>query len=250
VGKGRQISATILDALGRDQGRGRHLWLSVSRELAHDARRDLADVGCHVDVHDGAETLDRAPGGQKGKGLGAGSRAGKGVLFVTYALLVSGRRMEDIVAWLSGGGGRSAEERARLERAYAGVVVFDECHKAKNLDADTRTARLVLALQERLPNARVLYCSATGVSDIKHMAYATRLGLWGSADPLYPTFEAFEGALSKRGVGAMEMLALEMKRKGMFLARTLSWDGAEFHTLEVKLGLEQIASYDGAVRWW
>jgi hypothetical protein len=48
----------------------------------------------------------------------------------------------------------------------------------------------------------------------------------------------------------MEMLALEMKRKGIFLARTLSWDGAEFNTMEVKLRGEQIASYDSAVRWW
>lgn len=44
--------------------------------------------------------------------------------------------------------------------------------------------------------------------------------------------------------------AFVLRRQGMFLARTLSWDGAEFHTLEVKLGSEQIASYDGAVRWW
>lgn len=84
------------------------------------------------------------------------------------------------------------------------------------------------------------------MSDIKHMAYATRLGLWGSANPLYPTFESFQGTLAKRGVGAMEMLALEMKRKGLFVARTLSWEGAEFHTLEVKLQPETIAVYDGA----
>ena len=211
--------------------------MSVSRELVQDARRDLADVGCHVDVHDGAEALDMMSShGKKGKGLGAGGSLGKGVLFVTYSLLVSGRRMEEIVSWLSGG----------AERSYAGVIVFDEAHKAKNLEADTRTARLVVALQERLPMARVLYCSATGVSDIKHMAYATRLGLWGGANPLYPTFESFHGALAKRGVGAMEMLALEMKRKGLFLARTLSWAGAEFHTLEVALSGVATRRYDGA----
>ena len=222
MGKGRQIAATIRDALCRNQGGGRHLWLSVSRELAQDAERDLSDVGCHADVHDGAEVLDRMQGGKKGKGLGAGGSLGRGVLFVTYSLLVSGKRVEDIVAWLvggsgggggGGGGAAAAEERARRERSYSGVVVFDEAHKAKNLEADTRTARLVLALQDRLPRARVLYCSATGVSDVRHLAYAVRLGLWGAAAPLYPTFEAFRGALAKRGVGALEMLALEMKRK-------------------------------------
>ena len=256
IGKGRQISATILDAFARHHGRGRHLWMSVSRELVQDAKRDLADVGCHVNVHDGAEVLDQMQGGKKGKGLGAGGSLGKGVLFVTYSLLVSGKRMEDIVGWLAGSGDagtaakkgafEKAQERARIEKSYTGVIVFDEAHKAKNLEADTRTAKLVIALQERLPNARVLYASATGVSDIKHMVYAHRLGLWGSANPLYPTFNSFSEALAKRGVGAMEMLALEMKRKGIFLARTLSWDGALFTTMEVKLTPDQIASYDGA----
>jgi hypothetical protein len=263
IGKGRQISTTILDALCRDYGHGRHLWISVSRELVQDARRDLADVGCHVDVHDGADVLDQmsSTGGKKGsKGLGAGGSLGKGVLFITYSLLVSGRRMEDIIAWLSGGSGggnlkkssnsNSNNTQAELERSYTGVIVFDEAHKAKNLESDTRTAKLVVALQDRLAMARVLYCSATGVSDIKHMAYATRLGLWGAANPLYPTFDSFHGALAKRGVGAMEMLALEMKRKGIFLARTLSWEGAEFHTLEVKLSVDATRSYDGASQWW
>ena len=281
IGKGRQISGTILDALSRNHGRGRHLWLSVSRELVQDAKRDLSDIGCHVDVHDGAEVLDQMSGGKKAKGLGvcvfwkcivaqvhhfiysycvyyfesgAGASLGKGVLFITYSLLVSGKRVEDIIHWLANTGsvmGKTAEkdrERTQLEKSYSGCIVFDEAHKAKNLEQDTRTAKLVLALQERLPNARVLYCSATGVSDIKHMVYATRLGLWGSGNPLYPTFDTFNRALSKRGVGAQEMLALEMKRKGIFLARTLSWDGAEFHTMEVRLSQQQIAMYDGAGR--
>ena len=272
IGKGRQISATILDAVCREYGHGRHLWISVSRELVQDARRDLADVGCYVEVHDGAEVLDKMGSGSfggktKGMGLGAGGNLGKGVLFVTYSLLISGRRMEDIIAWLCGGsssGGRNGSlgggglgrkksnggGTTEHEQSYTGVIVFDEAHKAKNLEANTRTAKLVIALQDRLSMARVLYCSATGVSDIKHMAYATRLGLWGGANPLYPTFESFHGALSKRGVGSMEMLALEMKRKGIFLARTLSWDGAEFHTLEVKLSEEATRRYDGAARWW
>ena len=236
--------------MSRNQGGGRHLWLSVSRELIQDARRDLKDVGCHVNVHDGADMLDTVLGGKKGKGLGAGGSMNKGVMFVTYSLLVSGKRMADIINWLSGcinncsggGTGGGGEE----QQSYSGVIVFDEAHKAKNLESDTRTAQAVLALQRRLPLARVLYCSATGVSDIKHMVYATRLGLWGSANPLYPTFESFQGTLAKRGIGAMEMLALEMKQKGLFLARTLSWDGAEFHTLEVKLEPEIIAIYDGA----
>jgi hypothetical protein len=128
--------------------------------------------------------------------------------------------------------------------------VFDEAHKAKNLDADTFTAKLVIQLQERLAHARVLYCSATGVSDIKHMVYANRLGLWGAGSPLYPTFDTFQRTLSHRGMGSLELLALEMKQMGSFVARTLSWDGAEFETLEIPLNVTQVSMYDAAVQWW
>ena len=37
----------------------------------------------------------------------------------------------------------------------------------------------VLELQQKLPNARVVYSSATGATEPKNMAYMTRLGLWG-----------------------------------------------------------------------
>lgn len=47
-------------------------------------------------------------------------------------------------------------------------IVLDECHKAKNLvpsgsSKPTKTGKSVLELQEMLPKARVVYCSATGI---------------------------------------------------------------------------------------
>ena len=33
--------------------------------------------------------------------------------------------------------------------------------------------------RNKLPQARVLYVSATGATEVSNMAYATRLGLWG-----------------------------------------------------------------------
>ena len=40
------------------------------------------------------------------------------------------------------------------------------------------TPPLPLACQSRLPHARVLYCSSMGASDLRHLAFMTRLGLW------------------------------------------------------------------------
>jgi hypothetical protein len=97
--------------------------------------------------------------GSNGKGLGVGGSLGKGVLFITYSLLVSGKRLEDILTWLCAG---KNDSKYQAEQSYDGMIVFDEAHKAKNLESDTRTAKLVLQLQDRLPLARVMYCSATG----------------------------------------------------------------------------------------
>jgi len=196
-----------------------------------------------------------------------GGGLGKGVLFVTYALLVSGqgKRMEEIIHWLEGGGGdastigkrqakntfdSSTQKCDQQEQSFSGLIIFDEAHKAKNMEANTQTAKLVISLQNRLPHARILYCSATGVSGIPHMVYATRLGLWGAGNPLYPTFESFRTTMTDRGVGAMELLALEMKRMGSFVARTLSWTGAGFDTLTISLDAHQTTVYDRSVKWW
>ncbi len=58
--------------------------------------------------------------------------------------------------------------------------VFDECHKAKNgaagqKETGTKVAATVLALQQRLPRARIVYCSATGISEVGNMTYMSRL---------------------------------------------------------------------------
>jgi hypothetical protein len=68
----------------------------------------------------------------------------------------------------------------------------------------------VLDIQRLLPNARVVYASATGATEPRNMAYMTRLGLWGSERP-FPEFKDFITAVEKRGIGAMEIVAMDMK---------------------------------------
>ena len=80
--------------------------------------------------------------------------------------------------------------------------MFDECHRAKNLfpagsSKPTKTGMTVLELQNRLPKARIVYASATGASEPRHMAYMTRLGLWGKGTP-FKEFNDFNQAVEKR----------------------------------------------------
>jgi hypothetical protein len=149
VGKGRQQAAVILHNL--NHGRRRAAWFSVSADLIDDARRDLRDLGaggvrCH-DLRDYRvdENLSRV------------GELGVGILFCTYALLVTGR---------SSCRSRLAQVLKYLGHGFDGVLTFDEIHRAKNLGLEeggrgrvkgSRTAEAVRDLQEQLPLARVLY---------------------------------------------------------------------------------------------
>ena len=50
-----------------------------------------------------------------------------------------------------------------------------------------------------------------------------------------------------RGVGAMEIVAMDMKLRGAYIARQLSFQGVTFTIEEVPLSKESIEVYDEAV---
>ena len=57
----------------------------------------------------------------------------------------------------------------------------------------------VMELQKKLPKARIVYASATGATEPKHMAYMVRLGIWGEGSP-FRDFGDFLAAVEKRYV--------------------------------------------------
>ena len=50
-----------------------------------------------------------------------------------------------------------------------------------------------------------------------------------------------------RGVGAMELVAMDMKLRGMYMARQLSFAGVSFSVTEVQLTEKFIEAYDASV---
>ena len=244
-GKGRQVAAIILDHWLR--GRRRALWLSASDKLLEDARRDWAAIG-------GSEA-DIIPLGKFRQGADIPQESG--ILFATYATLRSparqGKRsrLEQIVGWLADG----MDEDSR--HAFGGVIVFDEAHAMANAagskgsrgdTAPSQQGRAGLRLQNALPDARILYVSATGATTVPGLAYARRLGLWGGADSGGETpFEQrtdFVTAMESGGVAAMEVVARDLKALGLYQARALSYDGVEVELLEHPLTAEQRRIYD------
>jgi hypothetical protein len=99
-------------------------------------------------------------------------------------------------------------------------------------------------LQRALPDARVVYVSATGASEVESLAYTERLGLWGSADFPFPTRSEFVAAIEDGGVATMEVLARDLKAMGLYASRSLSFEGVEYDILEHALTEEQVRIYD------
>ncbi|XP_032160742.1 protein strawberry notch homolog 2 isoform X3 [Mustela erminea] len=214
VGKGRTVAGIILENYLR--GRKKSLWFSVSNDLKYDAERDLRDIDAPgIAVH----ALSKIKYGD--------NTTSEGVLFATYSALIGESQA---------GGQHRTRIRQILEwcgEAFDGVIVFDECHKAKNASS-TKMGKAVLDLQNKLPQARVVYASATGASEPRNMIYMSRLGIWGDGTP-FRTFEEFLHAIEKRGVGAMEIVAMDMKVSGMYIARQLSFSGVTFRIEEIPL---------------
>lgn len=176
AGKGRQAAGIILD--NWLQGRRRHLWISKSETLIEDAQRDWSALGQEKLL---VTPLSRF---RQGKAI----KLDEGILFVTFATLRTDERegkrsrVQQIVDWLGTG--------------FDGVIVFDEGHSMANAaggrsergnKAASQQGRAGLRLQRALPDARVVYVSATGASEVESLAYAERLGLWGEqTSPLRP----------------------------------------------------------------
>ena len=233
AGKGRQVAGIILDNWCK--GRRRALWISVSDRLLEDAQRDWSALG--------QERLLVTPLSRYRQG--SPIRLAEGILFTTYATLRSqeragkASRVSQIVEWLG--------------RDFDGVIVFDEAHAMANAAggkgergevAASQQGRAGLRLQHALPNARILYVSATGATTVQNLAYAQRLGLWGGEDFPFASRADFVSAIEEGGVAAMEVLARDLKALGLYAARSLSFDGVEYDLLEHQLSAEQIRIYD------
>jgi predicted RNA methylase len=233
AGKGRQVAGILVDNWLK--GRRRAVWISKSDKLIEDAQRDWSALAM--------ERLLVTPLSRFRQGMPI--RLAEGVLFATYATLRTDERGEklsrvrQIVEWLGSD--------------FDGVIVFDESHAMQNAvggkgergdQAASQQGRAGLRLQHALPNARVVYVSATGATTVHNLAYAQRLGLWGGEDFPFATRAEFVEAIEEGGVAAMEVLARDLKALGLYAARSLSYEGVEYELVEHQLTPEQVRIYD------
>lgn len=55
-------------------------------------------------------------------------------------------------------------------------------------------------------------------------------------------------AVERRGVGAMELVAMDMKLRGMYIARQLSFQGVSFNIEDIPVPKQSIKIYNEAVK--
>lgn len=141
---------------------------------------------------------------------------------------------------------------------FDGVIAFDEAHNAGNATAiktdrgmtdPSAQALAVVDLQMRLPKARVVYVSATGATEVSNLSFANRLGLWGPGTP-FSGVEHFVAEMTSGGLATMELVARDMKQSGMYLARSLSYDGVTYSRADHTLTDIQREMYDRMADGW
>lgn len=233
IGKGRQIAAVILD--NWLHGRTKAVWISISGDLIDASRRDWEDLGGDT----------RKIVAQNQYKPNQDIKVAEGILFTTYSTLRQPKtdknqaRLDQIINWLG--------------VDFDGAVIFDECHamggaaSVKGQRGATKASKQGLAglsLQHRLPDARIMYVSATGASRIENLGYAERLGLWGTRNSAFKHRKSFTESIGNSGIAALEITSRELKAQGFYLARSLSYYGIEYQHLEHQLTPDQVEIYN------
>lgn len=235
VGKGRQIAGIIMDNF--IQGRNKAVWISEKASLLEDAKRDWKDLGGNPD-----DVIDM----KNPKLLKTGIQAESGIVFAPYTTLRSQKeaRLKMLQDWLG--------------NDFDGVIALDEAHNMGNSvvmkrgRGRTKPAAQAIAgieLQKAFPNARVVYASATGATDISQYGYLDRLGLWGKGTA-FNDLNDFIEKISNGGLAAMELVARDMKSMGVYMARSISYDDVKYDTIQHDLTPMQTEIYNTMSKAW
>ena len=171
-----------------------------------------------------------------------------GVLVTTYALIRSDDRYAALLEW------------ANSRREMNGILAFDEAHNMRNAVEDmhdegagkrnqSQQGMRGVELQNNLPEAGVLYASATMATDVYNLGYAPRLGLWGENSP-FTNASSFIGEMHQLDEAALEQICIDLKAAGRYCSRTLSFEGVEYEELLHQLTPIQRRKFDGCIRNW
>ncbi len=178
-------------------------------------------------------------------------RGGRGILVTTYSTLRDWEsttetypRIDQIAAWAGDD--------------FDGIMAFDEAQEMRNAAGEedvtgksmtSRQGLAGVALQEKLRDARVIYASATGATDVHNLGYAIRLGLWSDGS-CFQNRSEFIKTFESGGIADMEQVTLSLKAAGVYMSRSLSFNGVETRHLNVTLTQTERQIYNEAAQAW
>jgi hypothetical protein len=240
AGKTSTLAGIILDNWFR--GNRKTVWFSVKTDLIESVREEFERLNFRIPIR---LINDYTPE--------QNILLREGIIFCTYKSLIAKsktgeRRVDQIMRWLGGDG----------------LEIFDEGHRAKHAFADengkaTQTGAAVLEVQDpaKYPEVRVVYSSATAASEVRHLAYQIRLGLWGDGTSFPLGFAQFAEEIEAGGVGAMEMVARDLKAMGRYFCGNLSYGidpdsglAVEYREVIHPLSPKQREMYNNMARAW
>lgn len=204
VGKGRTIAGLIAEVCHKDAN-ARVAWISANMRLESDARAELSIV-------DGPVFEDV-------------------IRFSSYTALQNAQRADEIFEW--------------LRSSTFPLLVLDECHSLRN--AKGIVPRALEALMCRLESEctlRTLYSSATACSLPRHMTYLGRLGLFGTPESPFSTADELVKTVRGHGASLMELMAIDLRSRGAYVARQLSFDRVKVSHETIELTNQQQSVYD------
>ena len=236
TGCGKGVEAALIMLTNWCEGRKRAVFVTKNMSLLPDIQRDWTRLGGNAEQIVPLNNFK----------LGDKIKLNEGILFVTYGGLktaASGSkksRVDQIIEWVG--------------EDFDGAMCFDEAHMLGNCTGETndrgqtgKASQQALAgteLINRLPDARVVYLSATGAAKVDNLAYCWRLGLWMTKEFPFNSREQFLAKMGAAGVTILECLTQDLKRLGLFISRTLSFDGVVFETMTHNLTPDQRRIWD------
>lgn len=240
VGKTRIIYGIIYEHWLRGHKKAVHI--SAKKELVKQAKADAETLGFPGQIisHNDVATEDVID-------------AGEGVLYSNYNILSSDWNKER---------GRFTQLVNWMGEDFDGVIIFDEAHLMKNaamqrdesrpdFSGGTNTGEIGIQLQRMFPRAKIVYASATGASEIRHLIAYERMGLWGKGQ-YFETFAEFFQALHLGGLAGFEAMTASLKSMGRYVARSISYEDVVEDSLSVRRApaLRDKEIYDKAAEFW
>lgn len=236
VGKTNEFCAVTMDQKLR--GRKRHIFVVERSKHVEHIRKAWQMIGGNP-----KEIMFQ---GDRNAGDELPSR--NGIMITTYALIRDEKRYRSLINW------------ANDQDIMDGVLVFDEAHNMRNAIEDkhdegsgrrnrSQQGMAGVNLQNDLPNAGVIYASATMATDVYNLGYASRLGLWGENAP-FSNPEDFINQMYNLDEAALEQICIDLKSAGRYCSRTLSFEGVEYDEIEHRLTPHQRERFNQTVGAW